>query len=188
MWESSNEDVLEILDELEDGSCLLQARGNGTTRITVESLYHSNIKAEVQIIIDLHKKVTSVSLDRTSVSILTDDRLKLNATVSPSNADNKNVIWSSSDATIVSVDGYGYIYGQRMGTATITATTVDGAKTASCTVEVFPRDPVEAFIFRMYRVCLRRDPDEGGFRYWVDKLNSGKKTGAEAVYNFYDSK
>ena len=40
----------------------------------------------------------------------------------------------------------------------------------------------------MYRVCLRRDPDEGGFRYWVDKLNSGKKTGAEAVFNFYDSK
>lgn len=189
-WSSSNSSVLKLTGTDSDGNARFVAMGNGSTTITVSHTKGDGtvISDKVQIIIDLHRYVSSVSLDRTSASISEDETLKLNATVSPADAENKGVIWTSSNSDIASVDGAGYVYGQGWGTAVITVTTLDGSKTASCTVEVTPRDLVQAFVFRMYRVCLQRDPDEGGFRYWVDQLNSGKKTGAEAVFNFYDSK
>ena len=189
-WSTSNDKVLSYKALSKDGTATFVAKGNGSTTITVK---HKNtetgteISASIQIIIDLHRQVSSVSLDRTSNSIPVGGNFRLYPTVSPSDADNKNVIWSSSNANVASVDAYGNVYGQNWGTATITVTTVDGAKTATCVVTVTPRDLVEAFVFRMYKICLQRDPDAGGFSYWVDQLNSGKKTGAEAVFNFYES-
>ena len=186
-WTSSNPKVLAVDNVYADGSATFLCRGNGSTTIRVESSSNPNLYDQRTIIIDLHRQVSSVSLDRTSNSIPVGGNFRLYPTVSPSDADNKNVIWSSSNANVASVDAYGNVYGQYWGTATITVTTVDGAKTATCVVTVTPRDLVEAFVFRMYKICLQRDPDAGGFSYWVDQLNSGKKTGAEAVFNFYES-
>lgn len=58
------------------------------------------------------------------------------AVISPSNADNKSVTWSSNRPDIASVDSNGKITGQSAGKAIITATTADGALTASCMVTV----------------------------------------------------
>ena len=58
------------------------------------------------------------------------------ATVNPGNATDKSVSWSSSDATVASVDVSGKVTALKAGTATITVTTTDGGKTASCAVTV----------------------------------------------------
>ena len=79
--------------------------------------------------------VTGVSLNKTSLSLVEGSYETLIATVSPSNATNKNVIWSSSDASIATVVG-GKVTAVKTGSVTITVTTEDGSKTASCSVEV----------------------------------------------------
>lgn len=79
--------------------------------------------------------VTGISLNQTSTSILVGETTTLTATVTPENATNKNVTWSSSDKSVATVNN-GVVKGVGNGTATITATTVDGEYTASCEVNV----------------------------------------------------
>ncbi len=83
-----------------------------------------------------YNEVESVSLDTTYANLNVGDTLKLNATVNPSNADNKNVKWSSSDNSIATVDSSGNVKALKNGIVTITVTTEDKAKTAICTINV----------------------------------------------------
>ena len=80
--------------------------------------------------------VEGVSVNKTAVSLLEGESENLSATVSPSNAPNLAVYWSSSDIKVVSVDGQGNITALARGTAVVTVTTVDGGKTATCQVTV----------------------------------------------------
>jgi uncharacterized protein YjdB len=80
--------------------------------------------------------VTGVTLNKTSLSLEAGQDETLIATVAPSNADNKNISWSSSDNTVASVDQTGKVSAVSAGTATITVTTADGNKTHTCTVTV----------------------------------------------------
>ena len=81
-------------------------------------------------------RVTGVSLNKTSMQILTGDSDALTATVAPSDAENQSVVWTSSDENIATVYEDGVVGGVGVGTAEITATTVDGGFTAKCTVTV----------------------------------------------------
>lgn len=80
--------------------------------------------------------VTGVKLDKTEANVTVDGQITLKVTVSPDNAGNKEVEWSSSDSTIASVDNNGVVTGHKAGTATITVKTKDGGKTATCKVTV----------------------------------------------------
>jgi hypothetical protein len=83
--------------------------------------------------------VTGVSLDRASLSLYAGDLETpetLTATVSPPEAANKNVTWTSSAETVALVSAGGTVRGIGAGTAVITVTTEDGGKTAGCTVTV----------------------------------------------------
>jgi len=82
--------------------------------------------------------VTGVSLDRSNVTIKEGESVTLVATVKPDKAENKNVSWSSSDASVASVNNSGNVTGVKAGSTTITATTEDGGKTSSCVVSVEP--------------------------------------------------
>lgn len=79
--------------------------------------------------------VEGISLNYSKTNILVGDEMTLQATITPSNATNQNVVWSSSDPTVVSVDN-GKIKALQLGSATITVTSEDGAKTATCVVSV----------------------------------------------------
>lgn len=80
--------------------------------------------------------VIGVGVSPSSDIIEVGDTLALNATVYPINATNKNVTWASSDDSVATVDSNGVVTGVAEGSATITATTVDGGKTDTCAITV----------------------------------------------------
>lgn len=79
-------------------------------------------------------KVTGVKLNNTELTLDAGDSAQLTATVSPSNATNKSVTWSTSNSN-VSVSG-GKVTAKTAGSAVITVTTADGGYTAQCNVTV----------------------------------------------------
>ena len=80
--------------------------------------------------------VTGISLDRNSATIKEGEYITLVATVTPSNADNKSVSWSSSSDAVATVDASGKVTGVKAGSATITATAEDGGMKATCALSV----------------------------------------------------
>ena len=80
--------------------------------------------------------VTGVTLNPTTASISVGLTQQLAVSVSPTNATNKIVSWSSSNPSVVSVNSLGLVTGVAAGSATITVTTQDGAKTAACAITV----------------------------------------------------
>lgn len=105
--------------------------------------------------------VKSVKLDKTSASMFVGETLKLNATVSPDNATNKDVTWKSSNASVISVDKDGNVKALKAGEATITAT-ADG-KSASCkiTATVKPCDHAsKTKIDAADSTCTKKGNDE----------------------------
>lgn len=80
--------------------------------------------------------VTGVTLNKGTLSLNVGGSETLTATVAPSNATNKTVYWKSSNTAVATVDANGKVTAVAVGTATITATTADQAKTATCAVTV----------------------------------------------------
>ena len=79
--------------------------------------------------------VTGVSLPSTA-SVEVGNTTQLTATISPSNATNQNVTWSSGNTAVATVASDGTITGVSAGTSVITVTTSDGGYTDTCTVTV----------------------------------------------------
>ena len=80
-------------------------------------------------------KVTGIALDKTEVTINEGETATLTATISPADATTKEITWTSDNETVATVTD-GVVSGLSAGSATITATTVDGEFTASCLVTV----------------------------------------------------
>ena len=79
--------------------------------------------------------VDGVSLNPSSIQMVEGEQTTLIATVTPSDAENKKVSWSTSDSSVATVEN-GKVTAIKAGTATITVKTEDGNKTASCNVTV----------------------------------------------------
>ncbi|MEN6325444.1 MAG: Ig-like domain-containing protein [Syntrophomonas sp.] len=79
---------------------------------------------------------TGVTLDESQVNLKVGASYQLEAFIAPYNATNKEVVWSSSDTRVATVDNQGLVTVIGSGTATVTATTVTGGFTATCTVTV----------------------------------------------------
>ncbi len=131
-------------------------------------------------------------MDATSATLTSAGATKqLAVTVSPSNADDKSVTWTSSKPEVATVSDSGLVTAVANGTTTITVTTKDGGYTATCevTVEipeppVEPVDPVQAFVERMYTVALGRVADEAGVANWVAALKVNTHDGANIAKEF----
>ncbi|MCL2229927.1 MAG: CotH kinase family protein [Treponema sp.] len=80
--------------------------------------------------------VTGITLNKANTTLTAGSSETLTANVAPNNASIRLVSWTSSDFNVASVDNTGKITAISGGTATITATTIDGGKTASCIVTV----------------------------------------------------
>ncbi|GAA1713834.1 hypothetical protein GCM10009809_07570 [Isoptericola hypogeus] len=75
-----------------------------------------------------------VTLDRTEVRLVPGASATLEATVTPVDAADRSVAWSSDDESVATVDAEGTVTGVAAGTATITATSAHGTATATVTV------------------------------------------------------
>ena len=88
--------------------------------------------------VDLHEfvAVTDIKLDQTNISLVIGDDITLHATLTPSNATQKGVKWSSSDGKVATVSDDGKVVAKKEGNATITATAESGGLKATCKVTV----------------------------------------------------
>jgi chitodextrinase len=78
--------------------------------------------------------VTAVSVNPTTASIVTGKTKQLTASVSPANATNPTVYWSSSNPVVATVSNTGLVTGVGIGTATITTTSADGSNQTATSV------------------------------------------------------
>ena len=97
--------------------------------------YYANENGEIQDAIST-VKVSGVTIDPSSIILNIDASKTLTATVTPENAADKSVTWSSSNESVATVEQNGKISAVGVGEATITVTTTDGGKTATCKVTV----------------------------------------------------
>ncbi len=82
-------------------------------------------------------KVSKITVKAAKTRLFVNETTTASATVSPANASNKNVVWSSSDNKIAAVDAKGKITAKKAGTVKITATSADGSRaSASCSLTV----------------------------------------------------
>ena len=136
-WESSDNNIATVTDGVITG------KKEGTVEIKVTIGEFSKV-CKVNVIKKTEEtkpvKPTSVKLSKTSMEIYIGNSSTLSATVSPSNADNKSVTWTSSNTDIATVYN-GVVTGKSAGKTTITATNSAG-QTATCTVTV-SKKPVE---------------------------------------------
>jgi uncharacterized protein YjdB len=130
-WSSSNTSVATV-----SSSGLVTGVAGGTATITVTTVDGAKTATSAVTITSVNVPVTGVSVSPTTVSINSGGTSQLTATVSPSNASNKSVIWSSSNSAAATVSSTGLVTGVAVGAATITVTTVDGAKTATSAITV----------------------------------------------------
>ncbi len=121
--------------------------------------------------------VTGVTLDKATMALTVSGTGTLTATVAPENAANKNVTWSSSDTDVATVDNSGVVTAVAAGTATITVTTEDGNKTATCDVTVTAPQEIEYSVIELAKLknssvwLIQVEEEEGkGFTYKGDAL------------------
>ena len=127
VWKSSDTAVVTVSD-----TGLVKAVGVGTATIKV-----SVGKASASCKVTVLQPVTSISLNRSSLTMEATDTFQLQASVYPSNAADQRVQWTSSDPAVASVDENGLVTALKKGTTTVTAAALDGSGvTRTCQVTV----------------------------------------------------
>ncbi len=142
--------------------------------------------------------VTSVSLDQSSKSLSVSKTFTLIATVLPSNATDKSVSFSSSDATVASVNNSGVVSALKVGSATITVKTTDQEKTATCSVTVTEKTASSTVVIKSNNTSTSTDTtatiSKNSFTVVGDSLTGFKATGSnifpseDSSYRFSSSK
>jgi uncharacterized protein YjdB len=127
-WTSSNTNVATV-----SNIGLVRAIGNGNTTIRATTVDQSKVAS---VAVSVITPVTGITLNVTTLSLNPNQTSQLISTISPTNASNKNITWSSSNTNVATVSGTGLVRAIGNGNATIRATTVDQSKVASVTVSV----------------------------------------------------
>ena len=115
---------------------VVSAKKKGSTTIKVNNGYKTVTKKVNVVAASGVNSVTGVKLNVTSLTISVGKNGSLSAIVSPSDATNKAVTWSSSNESVALVSSKGKVVGVGVGSAVITVTTQDGNKTAMANVTV----------------------------------------------------
>ena len=128
-WESTNTGVATV----NNGEVTAVKAGSAAIKVITED---GNITAECSVTVNAKVyPVTSVSLDKTSLTLTEGDASQLTATVLPEKASNKNVRWESTNTGVATVNN-GKVTAVKKGSAKIRVITEDGNKTAECDVTV----------------------------------------------------
>ena len=126
-WTSSNNSVATV-----DSNGVVTSKNSGSTIITATT--HNGLKTE--FFIEVETSVTNITLNSNEINLNPGGTFKLDATVNPSNASNKNIKCISSNESIATVDQSGNVTADVAGTTYISAVSADGKIIATCTVNV----------------------------------------------------
>lgn len=160
MWYSEDESIAIV-----NSIGYVVGRSEGVTRVYAEADDGSGIRAYCDVNVEAKVPVTSITLSHDSRVMDVWDAMCLDVEIFPSDATNKTVIWDTSNSNIASIDERtGRIVARSVGNAIITATTVDGAHKAQCTIKVYDRD----------NAYIERD-DEGGYQFYKVTFSRSKR-------------
>ena len=134
IWSVSDSNIAQIAT---DGTLSFKKAGTVDVIATVKATSSNTVIKKLTVTgVKRVINVSSVALDKTTVNLKKGETVKLNATVAPADADNKEVTYTSSNSAVAKVDNTGLVTAIASGDAVITVTTKDGSKTASCKVAV----------------------------------------------------
>ena len=134
IWSVSDSNIAQIAT---DGTLSFKKAGTVDVIATVKATSSNTIIKKLTVTgVKRVINVSSVALDKTTVNLKKEETVKLNATIAPADADNKEVTYTSSNSAVAKVDNTGLVTALSSGEAVITVTTKDGSKTASCKVTV----------------------------------------------------
>jgi uncharacterized protein YjdB/O-glycosyl hydrolase len=154
-WTSSNSAIASV-----NATGLVSGIAAGTATITVKTV-DGNKTATSNITVNVIA-TTGVSVSPTSASIFATQTQQLTATVSPANASNKSVTWTSSNTAVATVNSTGLVTGVAQGTATITARTVSGNFTATTAMTIKGQEPYTGTPISLPGVVQAENYDKGG--------------------------
>jgi uncharacterized protein YjdB len=119
-----------------DATGSVTAISEGKTNIIVTTVDNGKTDSCVVTVTSKSIPVTGISVTPATANVEVNKTVQITATVAPANATNKKVTWKSSNETVATVDANGLVTGKAAGTATVTVTTEDGGKTATCAITV----------------------------------------------------
>ena len=147
-WTSSNGNVATV-----DANGKVTAIGVGTAIITATSVNGKTAQCSVAVA-KRPNPVTAINLNKTTLNITEGNSETLTVTYAPEDADDRSVTWITSNGNVATVDANGKVTAIGVGTAIITATSVNG-KTAQCSVVVAKRpNPVTAITLNKSQLSL----------------------------------
>ena len=130
-WSSSNPNVAKV-----DNNGNIKALSAGKTTITVKTADGNKTASCIVTVTNVKVDVTDIKLNVEELTITINNSKTINTIITPTNATNKNIKWTSSDNKIAKVDNNGKVTGLSLGKAIITAQTEDGNKIARCEVTI----------------------------------------------------
>lgn len=129
-WTSSNTGVATV-----DSNGKVTAVGNGSATITAKTTDGTNLSKTCTVTVTT--PVTGVTVSPTTLTLNVGGTYTLSKTISPSDASNKNVTWSTSNTGVATVDSNGKVTAVAKGTCTITCTSsYSSSYKATCAVTV----------------------------------------------------
>lgn len=129
-WSSSNTDIVAV-----NQNGLVTPKGVGIADVTATTTDGTYLSASCRFTVRAY--VSSLTLNKSSMTLYLNESETLVATVQPGNAYNQTLSWKSSNNNVATVDQYGKVTAMGVGTATITAATTDGSNLSkTCQVTV----------------------------------------------------
>lgn len=127
-YKSENTNIVTV-----DNNGAVKAINGGNTTISVTTINGITTTIPVSVTVP----VTNISLNKTKIEMDKGKTTSLTATIAPSDATNKDVIWKSSNTKVATVDANGVITAIGNGTVIITAVSKENSNiSTSCTIEV----------------------------------------------------
>ena len=118
----------------------------GNWTLKVYSLTDENISYSISLTVNAIP-VETITLSESTYTLVVEDTLQLVATVNPNNATNNEVVWASSDDSVVTVSETGLVTATGVGGATVTATALDGTNVyGSCVFTVNPKPATTDYV------------------------------------------
>ena len=191
-WTSSNKKVLSV-----NQNGKITAKHRGKAVVYARATDGSN--KYKRCIITVKQPVKKISLSKSSLSLKVGEKKKIKATVSPNNAENKKVKWTSSNKKVATVDSKGNITALKKGTAEITAISKDTSKVKkSCKVTVKTQIELTAHEKDLLMRSLYREAGSTGFwcqvyvcsatlNLWKSEFSHLTLEGMLTNYNIYET-